>query len=263
MKKTQTNKPFLSVLLPTYNCSNSLDNTIRSIIWADEIIAVDSFSSDATLDILGVYGAKIVQHEYINSAKQKNWALKFCSHDWVFQIDSDEILEPNSEEIIREAIKSASDEIDCFKMPRKNHVLGKWIKYGGLYPDWEYRLFRRDKGRWLDIEVHSRISVPGRIEKLNTPLIHHGMPNISKQVSNLDRYSRYEADELKKRNISFSWIRWLASPPLIFIKKFIFQKGFLDGWRGFFLAAYSAIYIFLSHAKLKELEILNIERSPK
>jgi len=253
----------ISILLPTFNCESTIKKTLVSIQWADEIMVVDSFSRDGTLEIVSQFDTKIVQHEYINSAKQKNWALQYCSFDWVFQIDSDEILEKDAERIIRIAIENASQEIHCLKMPRKNHVLGKWIKYGGLYPDWEYRLFRRDKGRWLDIEVHSRISVPGRIEKLNTPLIHHGMPNISKQVSNLDRYSRYEADELKKRNISFSWIRWLASPPLIFIKKFIFQKGFLDGWRGFFLAAYSAIYIFLSHAKLKELEILNIERSPK
>jgi glycosyltransferase involved in cell wall biosynthesis len=212
---------------------------------------------------VGEFDTEIFQHEYINSAKQKNWALQHCTHDWVFQIDSDEILESNAEEIIREAIQNTSDEIDCFKMPRKNHVLGKWVKYGGLYPDWEYRLFRKDKGQWLEKEVHSRIDVPGKIGELNIQIIHNGMPNISKQLGNLNRYTRYEADELKKKNIKFSFIRWIFSPALIFLKKYIFQQGFRDGWRGFFLAIYSALYVFLSHAKLKELEILKLEQSPK
>ena len=263
MKKTQPKNLLLSVLLPTYNCSNLLDNTIRSIIWADEIIIVDSFSTDKTIKIANKYDVKIIQNEYVNSARQKNWALQHCSHDWIFQIDSDETLDVTAQVVIRKAIQNASDEIDCFKMPRKNHVLGKWAKYGGLYPDWEYRLFRKDKGMWLEKEVHSRIVVPGKIKELKTQIIHNGMPNISKQLGNLNRYTRYEADELKKKNIEFSLFRWIFSPPIIFIKKYIFQQGFRDGWRGFFLAVYSAMYVFLSHAKLKEIEILNLERSPK
>ena len=253
----------ISILLPTFNCEKSIRKTLESVKWSDEIIIIDSFSADNTLLIAKEYTKHIYQKEYLNSAIQKNWALEYCLYDWVFQIDSDETLGVNAEEIIRKAIQNASDEIDCFKMPRKNHVLGKWVKYGGLYPDWEYRLFRNGKGMWLEKEVHSRIIVPGRIKELNTQIIHNGMPNINKQLGNLNRYTRYEADELKKRNIKFSLFRWIFSPPIIFIKKYIFQQGFRDGWRGFFLAVYSAMYVFLSHAKLKELELLNLEHSPK
>ena len=263
MKKIQPNHHLLSVLLPTYNCSNSLHNTIRSIIWADEIIVIDSFSRDNTAQIAKNYGAKVFQHEYINSAKQKNWAIQHCSNQWIFQIDSDEILQEKAEEIIRDAINNAGENTHCFKMPRKNHVLGKWVKYGGLYPDWEYRLFRKEYGKWWDREVHSRIVVPGAIESLETPLIHHGMSNISKQLSNLDRYTRYEADELIKRNIKFSFMKWILGPIYIFIKRYFILQGFRDGWRGFFLAVYAGIYLFISHAKLKEIEILKLERSPK
>jgi glycosyltransferase involved in cell wall biosynthesis len=236
---------------------------LESIKWADEIVIIDSFSTDNTLIIAKEFTDAIYQHEYINSAHQKNNAIQFCNNEWIFQIDSDETLEPGAEKTIRLAIENASNEIECFQIPRKNHVLGKWVKYGGLYPDWEYRLFRKNKGRWLEKEVHSRVVVKGKTILLDTPIIHYGMPNISKQVSNLDRYSRYEADELKKKNVQFSWIRWLISPPLIFFKKYIIQKGILDGWRGFFLAAYSAIYIFMSHAKLKEIELLDLHRSPQ
>ena len=253
----------LSVLIPTFNCEKSIRNTLESVKWADEIVVIDSFSTDNTILIVKEYTDCIYKKEYLNSAHQKNNSIEYCTSEWIFQIDSDESLNEMAEEIIRAAIEIVSDGIDCFKMPRKNHVLGKWVKYGGLYPDWEYRLFRKNKGRWLQKEVHSRIVVPGKIEELDLQIIHHGMPNISKQLGNLNRYTRYEADELRNRKINFSMFRWILSPPMIFLKKYILQQGFRDGWRGFFLAVYSAIYVFLSHAKLKELEMLNLERSPK
>ena len=234
-----------------------------SIKWADEIIIIDSYSTDKTLEIVSEFDTKIFQHEYINSAKQKNWTLQYCKNDWVFQIDSDEILESNAEEIIRKTINYADENIYCFKMPRKNHVLGKWVKYGGLYPDWEYRLFKKGHGKWWDREVHSRIVVSGGIGTLNTPLIHHGMPHISKQLSNLDRYTRYEADDFTKRGAQFSWLKWIFGPPFIFFKNYFMLQGFRDGWRGFFLAAYAGIYYFLSHSKLLEMETLKLKKSPK
>ena len=236
---------------------------MESIKWADEIIVIDSYSSDRTLEIASNYGARVIQHEYINSAKQKNWALRYCTYDWVLQIDSDELLEPGAGKIIRDTISNTAENIHCFKMPRKNHALGKWIKYGGLYPDWEYRLFRKKHGRWWDREVHSRIVVPGKIGLLETPLIHYGMPNISKQLSNLDRYTRYEANELKKRNIKFSYFKWIVVPPYVFIKRYFVLQGFRDGWRGFFLAIFASIYFFISHAKLLEIKTLRLKRSPR
>jgi glycosyltransferase involved in cell wall biosynthesis len=238
-------------------------STLDSIKWADEIIVIDSFSNDDTIKIASEYGTKVYQHEYINSARQKNWALQYCKHDWVFQIDSDEILEEKAEAIIRDSINNAGENIHCFKMPRKNHVLGKWVKYGGLYPDWEFRLFRKEHGKWWDREVHSKVIVPGGIRMLDTPLIHHGMPNISKQLSNLDRYTRYEADELAKRNIKFSFVKWILGPVYIFMKRYFVLRGFRDGWRGLFLAVYAGIYLFITHAKLLEIQLLELKRSPE
>ena len=253
----------ISILLPTFNCQTSVRASLASVEWADEIIAIDSFSDDDTIKIATEYGARVFQHEYINSAKQKNWAIQYCSNEWIFQIDSDEILEEKAEGIIRNAIKNAGENIHCFKMPRKNYVLGKWVKYGGLYPDWQYRLFRKEYGKWRDREVHSRIIVSGEIGMMDTPLIHRGMPNISKQLSNLDRYTRYEADELNKRNIKFSFAKWILGPIYIFMKRYFLLRGFRDGWRGLFLAVYASFYIFLSHTKLLEIQLLKLKRSPE
>ncbi len=102
----------------------------------------------------------------------------------------------------------------------------------------------------------------GKIETLPCHLLHYGMPDISKQLKNLDRYTRYEADELKKKNRSFGYVKWTLFPLLIFLYRYVYQQGFRDGWRGFFLARYMAFYYFLSHSKLTEIEELNLERSP-
>tara|TARA_B100000214_G_C23967142_1_gene628308 strand:- start:1208 stop:1990 length:783 start_codon:yes stop_codon:yes gene_type:complete len=253
----------ISFLLPTYNCESIIRKTLESILWADEIVIVDSYSSDSTLDILKEYDVKIIQNKYINSAKQKNWAIQFCSYDWIFQIDSDEILEKNAENIIRGAIENASEKVECFKMPRKNYVLGKWMQYGGIYPDWEYRLFRNGKGNWKDREVHSRIIVEGEIRLLDTSIIHNGMPSLTKQLKNLDRYTRYEADELNKKYEKYSLIKWILGPIYIFIKRYIYQRGYKDGWRGFYVAVYHAIYLFISYAKFIEMKKMQLIESPK
>jgi len=253
----------LSILLPTFNCEPTIRATLVSVDWADEIVIIDSYSSDGTLDIVKEFDVKLIQHKYVNSAKQKNWALQYCNYDWVLQIDSDEILELGAEDEIRYVAEYADANTHCFKMARKNHVLGKWVKYGGFYPDWEYRLFRKKYGKWWDREVHSRLVVPGKIGLLDTPLIHYGMPNISKQLNNLDRYTRYEADELKKNKKRFSFIKWIVGPPLIFCKRYFLLQGFRDGWRGFFLAVYAGFYLFLSQSKLLEMETLKLKKSPK
>lgn len=250
-------------MLPTFNCENTVQATLESVKWADEIIVIDSYSTDRTLEIVRNFGAKIFQRKYINSAIQKNWALRYCTYDWVFQIDSDEVLETDAENIIRNTVENSEENVHCYKMKRKNHILGKWVKYGGLYPDWEIRLFRKKYGKWWSREVHSRIVVPGNIGFLDTPIIHYGMPNISKQLSNLDRYTRYEADELNKRNIKFSYFKWIIGPPYIFLKRYIFLQGFRDGFRGFLLAVYASVYLFVSHAKLLEIQLLKLKRSPK
>ena len=253
----------ITVLIPTFNCEQTILKTLNSVKWANQIVIVDSYSTDNTLKLIEPYKVNLYQKEYINSAKQKNWALQFCDNDWVFQIDSDEIVPSNAEKIILEAIENAKEEVHCFILPRKNHILGKWVKNGGLYPDWQHRLIKRKYGSWEEKDVHAKVIVKGEIKKLNLNIIHNGMPNISKQLSNLNRYTRYEADILIRKNIKFSYLKMILGPIYVFIKRYILLGGFLDGWRGFFLAIYTAIYYFFSHAKFLEAKILDLKTSPK
>lgn len=253
----------ISVLLPTYNSAATLPDTLASISWADELLVVDSGSTDATLDLCRGHGARILQHEYINSAKQKNWALPQCRHAWVLQIDTDEQLESGLPAEIEQAIATAPAEVHAFRLPRKNHVLGCWMQHAGLYPDYQTRLLRRDAGRWADREVHAHVQVPGRVATLRGHILHHGMPTLSRQVRNLDRYTRYEADELRKQGRRFHWSQLLLRPWLIFAHRYVWQQGFREGWRGLIVCAYLACYDFLAYAKLWELEALNLSVSPK
>src|SRR5882724_1566026 len=116
----------ISVLLPTFNNAEIIRATLESIQWADEILVVDSFSTDNTLDICREYGARVIQHEYIQSAKQKNWAIPQCAHEWVLQIDSDEILEPGLREEIETELDNPHSGVDAFRLPSKHHILGQW-----------------------------------------------------------------------------------------------------------------------------------------
>ena len=256
-------RPPISILLPTFNSAATVRETLESVQWADEILVVDSFSSDVTLEICRGYGARIIQHEYINSAKQKNWALPQCRHEWVLQIDTDEVLEPGLREEIEKVLTGVPPGVHAFRLPRKNHVLGRWVRRGGIYPDYQTRLCRRDFGRWQEREVHAHVQIPGEVKTLRHHILHYGMPTISKQVSNLDRYTRYEADELRKLGTRFRWSRITIGPWIVFFHRYVWQKGFLDGWRGFILCCYLAFYDFLSQAKLWELEVLGLEKSPR
>ena len=256
-------RPLISILLPTFNSAATVRETLESVKWADEILVVDSFSTDTTLEICQEYGARIIQHEYMNSAKQKNWAVPQCRHEWVLQIDTDETLEPGAREEIEAALASAAEGVQAFHLPRKNHVLGRWLRRAGIYPDCQTRLFRRDQGRWIEREVHAHVVVKGEVRTLKHHIMHYGMPNISKQIRNLDRYTRYEADELRKQGIRFGWSRLLVRPWLIFFHRYVWLQGFLEGWRGFILCSYFGIYDFLSQAKLWELEELGLEQSPR
>ncbi len=259
----QNPRPAISVLLPTYNAAGLVRETLRSVSWADEILVVDSFSSDSTLEICREFNARIIQHEYANSARQKNWALPQCTHEWVLQIDTDEVLEVGLQDEIAARLAGVPPEVDAFRFPRKNHVLGKWLRHGGLYPDPQVRLFRKERGQWTDREVHAFIAVPGEVRELQGAILHQGMPSISKQLANLNRYTRYEADELAKQGRPFSAYRLLLHPWVVFAYRYFWQQGFRDGWRGLLFCAYTAIYTFLVWAKRWEMQELDLDHSPK
>jgi glycosyltransferase involved in cell wall biosynthesis len=251
----------LSVLLPTFNNESIVRGCLESVKWADEILVVDSYSTDQTLAICREYGAHIVQHEYIQSAKQKNWAIPQCAHEWVLQIDSDERLEEGAADEIRNIITNADSDVQAFRLPRKNHILGPWLWICNLYPDYQTRLFRRDTVRFENKEVHAH--VPGGEQILRHHILHYGMTSISKQLTNIDRYSRYQADELNKRGTRFHWHQLVLRPLAIFFYYYLWKRGFTAGYRGFLISAINATFDFWAHTKLWEIQMFHLPTSPK
>lgn len=246
----------LTVIIPTYNVEiylNELLNRIEN--WADEIIVCDSFSTDMTLKIAQQHNVKIVQHEYINSAKQKNWVIPQASNEWVMIIDADEYLEDALQEEIKTFLAQVGNDVDLAYIPRKNLFWGKFMGKASAYPDYQSRLFRRDKGRYQDKEVHAQVEVPGKRVYLKNALVHDDFTDISSWWLRNNRYYRYELDECLKKGKSWGFKLQIVKPIYVFLLFYIRRGGFLHGFRGLFVAIQWFIYYFIVGAKLYEHEL--------
>jgi len=249
----------LSVLIPTYNEEAMIVDCLESVKWADEILVVDSYSTDNTVTIARDYGARIIQHEYINSAQQKNWAIPQCAYEWVLQIDADERLECDLQAQIREVLKEPMTDVDGYRINFKHHVLGRWVRHSGVYPEYHLRLFRRDVGRFQDREVDAHLVVPARIITLQGHVLHFGMESVSHRLRAMDRYTRYESDEREKQGKNYTWFNVTFRPLAAFFYYYIYKLGFLEGVRGLILAVLKIDFIFWTYAKLWEKEVHNTE----
>jgi glycosyltransferase involved in cell wall biosynthesis len=245
----------LSVLLPTYNEEKMITDCLESVKWADEILVVDSFSTDHTVDIARNYGARIIQHEYINSANQKNWAIPQCTYEWVLQIDADERLDDILKAEIQSILQNPTEGVDGYRINFRHHLIGKWVRHSGVNPEYHLRLFRRDSGRFQAREVDAHVMVKGKVVTLSGHILHFGTESISQRLRPVDRYTKYESDEREKQGRSYSWFNVSIKPVGVFIYYYFFKLGFLDGMRGLIIAAFKADFIFWTYAKLWEKKV--------
>lgn len=245
----------LSILIPTFNSRQDLAELLPTLQWAAEVVVVDSFSTDDTMAVAQQHGARVLQHAYINSAKQKNWAIPQCAQEWVLVVDTDERLPPACiAELQNLFAHDLPATVDAYRLARQTLFLGQWVKAAGLWPDYQTRLFRKSVGRYVDKEVHADVQVPGEVRTLQQPLLHNATPSLSKQIGLLDRYSRYQADELSKRGVRFRWHNLLLRPPAIFLYLLFMRGALWAGFRGLFIAFHGMAFSFFTHAKLWEKE---------
>lgn len=244
----------ITVLIPCFNSEATIRTALESVKWADEILVCDSWSTDRTLEISKEYGARIIQHEYINSALQKNWAIPQCSHEWVLILDTDEAVDEELREEVRCMLANPESGMNAYKIRRKNFMYGHWMRYGGIYPDYQVRLFRRGKALYETREVHAHMIIEGKTGILRGHFLHEGFKDLKTWTVKLDRYIRHETDELLKQRKKFSVARVTVYPAAVFSQSYFVKLGFLEGWRGFLLAALSAVYYFMMYARLYERE---------
>ncbi len=244
--------PPVTVCIITFNEENNIRRCLESVKWADEIVVVDSHSSDATVDICREYTDKIFFREFPGHIEQKNYALQCAGNDWVLCIDADEELSPLLSREIRIALEEKSGKYDGFLFPRHAYYLGRWINHCGWYPDYKLRLFRKSLGRWGGVNPHDKVELTGRTRRLNGDLYHYTYRDISQHLDTVDRYSTIYAREALKRGERFSLARLLFRPSVKFLEMYIYKRGFLDGLPGFIIAGILSYYVFLRYAKMWE-----------
>lgn len=232
----------LTVTIITLNEEKDLPRALRSVkSLADEVIVVDSGSTDKTVEIAKKFGAKVYFRKFDNYSNQKNYAAQKATGDWILSLDADEEITPKLAKEIRKVI--GENRFVAYSMPRKNIILGKFIRYTRWQPELDRHiwLWRRDRGRWVG-EVHEEVVVDGEVGRLRNAKIHYQYETIAQFLEMMNRYSQFEAEERVKKGIKFSYFRLFFDPVYNFLVRFFYRLGFLDGWRGFVLSYLMAIY---------------------
>lgn len=240
----------LSAIIITKNEEANLERCLRSISWVDEIIVVDSASTDATANIARSHQARVFTPEWNGFGSAKQFALDQATGDWVFSIDADEEV---SFTLKNEIIQLLEKEPACagYKIPRKTQFLGRWILHSGWYPEDVLRLFRRMSGRFTPALVHEEILVEGAIGRLNNPLLHYSYPTIEDYTRKLDHYSTLGAEELYRSGRKCRPYHLVVKPLVSFFHKLVLQKGWRDGWEGYLIAYLTGVGTLLKYAKLR------------
>lgn len=241
----------LGVVMITLNEERNIGRALDSVKFADEIVICDSQSTDRTTEIAREHGALIVTKQFAGFGAAKQAALDRLTTDWVLVLDADEEVDEEARESIQQAL--SEPRADGYEIKRRSLFLGRWLKHSGWYPDWILRLFRRDRGRFSDNQVHESVVVTGAIGKIEGHLLHYTDPDIDHYLRKLNRYTLLSAQELHEAGRKFSLLKLLFSPSAVFLKRYIFKLGFLDGIQGFLLAIFSGYHVFCKYAKLWEL----------
>jgi glycosyltransferase involved in cell wall biosynthesis len=246
----------LSVAIVSLNEEANLGRTLESVKWADEIVVVDSGSSDRTCEIARQYGAKVVVEPWRGYAAQKNFAIEHCTKTWVLSLDADEEISSDLAQEIRNVI-SDPNAMDGYRMPRLNLFLGRELRHGGFYPDPKLRLFRRGMGFVTGRDPHDRVELrnvsQNRIGRFRSPMVHYTYPTLYLYLEHMNRYSTVwnEVEGAKPQDFSLNAI--VLRPVATFIYNYFIRLGFLDGREGLLLHLYHAGYVSWKYAKAWEL----------
>jgi glycosyltransferase involved in cell wall biosynthesis len=249
----------ISVYVLTFNNLRTIERCLKSLRWAEELVVVDSGSTDGTYEICQRHTDKLYQREFQGHRDQYQYAADLTTHQWIMFVDADEEVPQELVEEIGRMLKDDAKGVDGFFIYRRTYYLGKWIRYGGWYPDGEIRLYRRDKGRW-EGGLHAKIVVGGKVSVLKNKYLHYTYRDISDQIQTIDRYSNIAAQDMAESGKKFCLLKLLFHPPFRFIKEYLFKSGFRDGLPGLIITVSTMFYVFIKYAKLWEISISKKER---
>ncbi len=240
----------VSATIITLNEEHKIARAIESLFCCDEIVVLDSGSTDATCAVARRLQAKVMEEPWRGYAAQKNRAAECASHNWILSLDADEAL---SEELQAEivALKQDGFRHAGYAMPRLAQYLGTWIRHSGWYPDRKIRLYDRRHGSWQGDYVHESVTIDNEAGALNGSILHFTCDTLSEHLRTLDRYTSLAAEELQARGRHPSLLHLLANPAWTFFRAYVLQRGFLDGFAGLAIAHMAALYTFLKYAKAR------------
>lgn len=243
----------LSVTVITYNEGPHIVEALQSVSWADEIIVVDSHSTDDTIARAQPYATRIETRTWAGYGTQKNHAAALASHDWILSIDADERVTPDLAAEIQAQLR-AGPAAAGYRISRVSNYLGRWVRSTDWYPDYHVRLYDRRAARWSEHTVHESIDCPGRVETLRGELLHYPYRNVSEHLAKIDRYTTLVAEQWRAEGRRSSAWQAVVYPRLAFLRNFILRRGFLDGHTGLLISLLNSHYVFLKYVKLFEME---------
>ena len=241
----------LSVTIITLNEEENISRAIQSVSWADEIVVVDSGSSDRTVEIARSAGATVIHNPWPGYGKQKNFAQSKARNHWVLNIDADEEVSPELARDIQQAIRKTGDAHGYY-FPRKTFYLGRWIRHGGWYPNHLVRLVDRRHAAWTEPSVHETLRVHGPVTGLSGDLLHYAFRSIHEQILTNLNFSKLGSQDLQRKGQDPSLVKLMIKPLGKFIETYFIKRGFLDGLAGFIISVNAAHSMFLKYAYLLE-----------
>jgi len=243
----------VSVTVITKNEAADIGAALASVAWADEIVVVDSQSTDDTVAIARQHTSRVVVREWPGYVDQKNYAAAQASHDWILSVDADERVTP---ELAREiqSVLGGTPANAAYRMPRVTWHLGRWMRSTDWYPDYQLRLYDRRAAEWTGRYVHEAVAVRGAIGQLRSELQHYAYRDIADHLETMDRYTTYAARQMHEAGRRAGALQIAGHPPLAFLRNYIAKGGIRDGIPGFIVSAMNSYYVFLKFAKLWELE---------
>jgi glycosyltransferase involved in cell wall biosynthesis len=244
--------PKVSVTVITKNEAADIGAALASVSWADEIVVVDSHSTDDTVAIATQYTPHVVVRDWNGYIDQKNHAASLASHDWVLSLDADERVTPALAQEIQARLAGQPSEA-AFRIPRVTWHLGRWVRTTDWYPDHQLRLYDRRAAQWTGRYVHEAVTVHGAIGQLRGELQHYAYRDIADHLETIDRYTTLAARQMHEDGRRAGVLQIVGHPPLAFLRNYLARGGIRDGLPGFIISALNSYYVFLKFAKLWEL----------
>jgi glycosyltransferase involved in cell wall biosynthesis len=242
----------LTVTVITRNESRNVAAALESVSWADELIVVDSESTDDTVAIASRYTPRVIVRPWPGYVAQKNFAASQASHDWILSLDADERVSPELRDEIKRLL-GTNISAAGFRLPRVTFHLGRWIRSTDWYPDYQLRLYDRRRGEWAGRHVHESVRVDGAVARLKGELQHYAYRDLAHHVETMDRYTALAARQMFEDGRRANWIDILVTPRLTIFLNYILRGGFRDGMVGLIISAMNAYYVSVKFAKLWEL----------